>query len=84
MLFDEPTSALDPEMIKGVLDVMLDLAKEGMTMVVVSHEMGFAKAAADRMVFLDEGSIVEITTPQKLFTAPEEERTKQFLGQILH
>jgi len=84
MLFDEPTSALDPEMIKGVLDVMLDLAQEGMTMVVVSHEMGFAKAAADRMVFLDEGSIVEITTPEKLFTAPEKERTQQFLGQILH
>jgi polar amino acid transport system ATP-binding protein len=84
MLFDEPTSALDPEMIKGVLDVMLDLAKEGMTMVVVSHEMGFAKAAADRMVFLDEGSIVEVTTPERLFTAPEEERTQQFLAQILH
>lgn len=83
MLFDEPTSALDPEMIKGVLDVMLDLAMEGMTMVVVSHEMGFAKAAADRMVFLDEGSIVEVTTPEKLFTAPEEERTEQFLSQIL-
>lgn len=83
MLFDEPTSALDPEMIKGVLDVMLDLAMEGMTMVVVSHEMGFAKAAADRMVFLDEGSIVEATTPEKLFTAPEEDRTQQFLSQIL-
>jgi polar amino acid transport system ATP-binding protein len=84
MLFDEPTSALDPEMIKGVLDVMLDLAREGMTMVVVSHEMGFAKAAADRMLLLDEGSIVEVTTPEKLFTAPEEERTRQFLSQILH
>jgi polar amino acid transport system ATP-binding protein len=84
MLFDEPTSALDPEMIKGVLDVMLDLAKEGMTMVVVSHEMGFVRAAADRVVLLDEGSIVEVTTPERLFTAPEEERTRQFLSQILH
>lgn len=84
MLFDEPTSALDPEMIKGVLDVMLDLAQEGMTMVVVSHEMGFAKAAADRMVFLDHGAIVEVTTPEKLFSAPEEERTQRFLDQILH
>jgi len=84
MLFDEPTSALDPEMIKGVLDVMLDLAEEGMTMVVVSHEMGFVRAAADRVALLDEGSIVEITTPEKLFSAPEEERTQQFLGQILH
>ena len=84
MLFDEPTSALDPEMIKGVLDVMLDLAEEGMTMVVVSHEMGFVRAAADRVALLDEGSIVEITTPEKLFSAPEQERTKQFLSQILH
>jgi ABC-type polar amino acid transport system ATPase subunit len=63
---------------------MLDLAREGMTMVVVSHEMGFAKAAADRMVLLDEGSIVEVTTPEMLFTAPEKERTREFLGQILH
>jgi polar amino acid transport system ATP-binding protein len=84
MLFDEPTSALDPEMIKGVLDVMLDLAEEGMTMVVVSHEMGFVRAAADRVALLDRGSIVEITTPEKLFSAPEEERTQQFLSQILH
>jgi polar amino acid transport system ATP-binding protein len=84
MLFDEPTSALDPEMIKGVLDVMLDLAEEGMTMVVVSHEMGFVRAAADRVALLDEGSVVEITTPGKLFSAPEKERTKQFLSQILH
>jgi len=84
MLFDEPTSALDPEMIKGVLDVMLDLAEEGMTMVVVSHEMGFVRAAADRVALLDQGSIVEITTPEKLFSAPEEERTQQFLSQILH
>ncbi len=84
MLFDEPTSALDPEMIKGVLDVMLDLAQEGMTMVVVSHEMGFVRAAADRVILLDEGSIVEETTPHDLFTNPKEERTKQFLSQILH
>lgn len=84
MLFDEPTSALDPEMIKGVLDVMLDLAKEGMTMVVVSHEMGFVKAAADRVIIMDYGSIVEEDTPEELFTAPKEERTRQFLSQILH
>ena len=84
MLFDEPTSALDPEMIREVLDVMLDLAQEGMTMVVVSHEMGFARAAADRMILLDEGCIVEDTTPELLFTAPKHERTKQFLSQILH
>jgi len=84
MLFDEPTSALDPEMIKGVLDVMLDLAREGMTMVVVSHEMGFVRAAADRVALLDHGSLVEVTTPEKLFAAPEEERTKEFLSQILH
>ena len=84
MLFDEPTSALDPEMIKEVLDVMLELANEGMTMVVVSHEMGFAKAAADRMIFLDEGGIVEDTTPEGLFTAPKHERTKLFLSKILH
>lgn len=84
MLFDEPTSALDPEMIKGVLDVMLDLAQEGMTMVVVSHEMGFVRAAADRVALLDHGSLVEVTTPEKLFSAPEEDRTKEFLSQILH
>lgn len=84
MLFDEPTSALDPEMIKGVLDVMLDLAREGMTMVVVSHEMGFVRAAADRIVFMDEGCLVEETTPKGLFTAPKHDRTKQFLSQILH
>jgi len=84
MLFDEPTSALDPEMIKGVLDVMLDLAREGMTMVVVSHEMGFTRAAADRVIIMDNGSIVEEDTPEELFTAPKEERTKQFLSQILH
>jgi polar amino acid transport system ATP-binding protein len=84
MLFDEPTSALDPEMIKEVLDVMLDLAREGMTMVVVSHEMGFVKAAADRIIFMDEGRVVEDTTPEGLFTAPKHERTKLFLSKILH
>jgi polar amino acid transport system ATP-binding protein len=84
MLFDEPTSALDPEMIKEVLDVMLELAAEGMTMVVVSHEMGFVRAAADRVVFMDEGQIVETTTPDLLFTAPQHERTQRFLSQILH
>ena len=83
MLFDEPTSALDPEMIKEVLDVMHDLAKEGMTMVVVSHEMGFARAAADRAVFMDEGKIVEEGTPDKLFSNPSHERTKLFLSKIL-
>lgn len=83
MLFDEPTSALDPEMIKEVLDVMLDLAKEGMTMVVVTHEMGFARAAADEIIFMDEGLIVEHTTPIALFKNPKEERTKLFLSQIL-
>ncbi|OGO05914.1 MAG: peptide ABC transporter ATP-binding protein [Chloroflexi bacterium RBG_13_56_8] len=84
MLFDEPTSALDPEMIKGVLDVMLDLAQEGMTMVVVSHEMGFVRAAADRVIFIDRGLIIEETTPEGLFNAPKMERTRQFLSQILH
>jgi polar amino acid transport system ATP-binding protein len=83
MLFDEPTSALDAEMIKEVLEVMLDLAREGMTMVVVSHEMGFAKAAADRMIFLSEGKIIEEGTPAELFTNAKEERTKAFLDQIL-
>lgn len=83
MLFDEPTSALDPEMIKEVLDVMLDLAKEGMTMLVVSHEMGFAKAAADRVVFMDAGEIVEVGPPADLFSNPKEERTKRFLQHIL-
>ena len=84
MLFDEPTSALDPEMIKEVLDVMLDLAHEGMTMLVVSHEMGFARNAAKRIVFMDQGQIIEITTPELLYTAPQHERTKRFLSQILH
>ena len=84
MLFDEPTSALDPEMIKEVLDVMLVLAKEGMTMVVVSHEMGFARAAADRIAFLDMGQIVEVGTPETFFKNPSEARTRMFLSQILH
>ncbi len=83
MLFDEPTSALDPEMIKEVLDVMLDLAKEGMTMMVVSHEMGFARAAADTVIFMDEGMIVERGTPTDVFDHPKEERTKKFLKHIL-
>ena len=83
MLFDEPTSALDPEMIKEVLDVMLELAREGMTMVVVSHEMGFARAAADRAVFMDGGQIIEEDTPDVLFTNPSHERTKLFLSKIL-
>jgi len=84
MLFDEPTSALDPEMIKEVLDVMLDLAREGMTMVVVSHEMGFARNAADRVIFMDEGHVIEDTTPQGLFDSPREARTREFLSKILH
>jgi polar amino acid transport system ATP-binding protein len=84
MLFDEPTSALDPEMIKEVLDVMLKLAKEGMTMVVVTHEMGFARNAADRIIFMDDGGVVEDTTPNQLFTSPKHERTKMFLSKILH
>jgi polar amino acid transport system ATP-binding protein len=83
MLFDEPTSALDPEMIKEVLDVMLDLAKAGMTMVVVSHEMGFSRAAANRMVFMDGGRIVEIATPEGLYSDPKHERTRLFLSKIL-
>ena len=83
MLFDEPTSALDPEMIKEVLDVMIGLAKSGMTMLVVTHEMGFAKAVADRMYFFDQGLIVETGTPIEIFTNPQEDRTKLFLSQIL-
>ncbi len=83
MLFDEPTSALDPEMIKEVLDVMLDLANDGMTMIVVSHEMGFARAAADKVIFMDNGKIIETGTPSELFDAPKEERTKTFLAHIL-
>jgi len=83
MLFDEPTSALDPEMIKEVLDVMVGLAKSGMTMLVVTHEMGFARAVADRMFFFDQGQIVESGTPEQIFKQPKEERTKLFLSQIL-
>jgi ABC-type polar amino acid transport system ATPase subunit len=83
MLFDEPTSALDPEMIKEVLDVMLDLAKSGMTMVVVTHEMGFARNAADEVIFMDIGAIVERGTPDEFFKSPKEERTRLFLSQIL-
>jgi glutamate transport system ATP-binding protein len=83
MLFDEPTSALDPEMISEVLNVMTTLAKEGMTMIVVTHEMGFARAVADRVVFMSDGRIVEVGTPEHFFTNPEEDRTKLFLSQIL-
>ena len=83
MLFDEPTSALDPELIGEVLDVMLNLARDGMTMVVVTHEIGFARAAADRVVFMDEGRIVEVAPPEELFTHPQHERTKRFLSQVL-
>ncbi|KPJ75136.1 MAG: ABC transporter ATP-binding protein [Deltaproteobacteria bacterium SG8_13] len=83
MLFDEPTSALDPEMIKEVLDVMIDLAREGMTMLVVSHEMGFAKSVADRVLFMDDGQIVEENNPHDFFDNPRHERTKLFLSQIL-
>jgi polar amino acid transport system ATP-binding protein len=84
MLFDEPTSALDPEMIKEVLDVMQDLAQTGMTMVCVSHEMGFARAAANRIIFMDQGLIVEDTTPHDLYDNPQHERTRLFLSKILH
>ena len=84
MLFDEPTSALDPEMIKEVLDVMIDLAKEGMTMIVVTHEMGFAKSVAHRVLFMDYGQIVEGNTPVDFFENPQHDRTKLFLSQILH
>ena len=83
MLFDEPTSALDPEMIKEVLDVMIDLAREGMTMIVVTHEMGFAKSVAHRVLFMDFGQIVEGNTPEEFFENPQHERTKLFLSQIL-
>ena len=83
MLFDEPTSALDPEMIKEVLDVMLSLAKDGMTMLLVTHEMGFARAAADKVVFMDKGEIIETGKPEKMFTNPESERTQDFLNHIL-
>ena len=84
MLFDEPTSALDPEMIKEVLDVMVDLADEGMTMLVVTHEMGFARQVANRVIFMDAGQIIEQNEPQAFFTNPQHERTKLFLSQILH
>ena len=83
MLFDEPTSALDPEMIKEVLDAMIDLARSGMTMIVVTHEMGFARTVADEMVFMDEGRIVEAAPPERFFASPESDRTKLFLSQIL-
>ena len=83
MLFDEPTSALDPEMIKEVLDVMTDLAHEGMTMLLVTHEMGFARAAADKVVFMDSGEIIEMASPEELFTNPKSPRTKSFLDHIL-
>jgi glutamate transport system ATP-binding protein len=83
MLFDEPTSALDPEMIKEVLDVMVDLAERGMTMVVVTHEMGFARTAANRVLFMADGAIVEENTPEQFFTNPQSDRAKDFLGKIL-
>jgi polar amino acid transport system ATP-binding protein len=84
MLFDEPTSALDPEMINEVLDVMVSLAKEGMTMIVVTHEMGFARKVADRVVFMDRGAIVESGEPENFFKNPQNERTRDFLSKILH
>jgi general L-amino acid transport system ATP-binding protein len=84
MLFDEPTSALDPEMVKEVLDTMVQLASEGMTMMVVTHEMGFARQVADRVIFMDQGQIVEMNAPNAFFGAPQHERTKAFLQQILH
>jgi polar amino acid transport system ATP-binding protein len=83
LLFDEPTSALDPEMVREVLDVMLRLREEGMTMIVVSHEMGFARAAADRVVFISDGAVVEDQPPDRFFSAPRHERTRQFLDRIL-
>ena len=84
MLFDEPTSALDPEMVKEVLDTMTSLAQDGMTMIVVTHEMGFARQVADRVVFMDRGEIVEMNAPEAFFSNPQHERTKLFLSQILH
>ncbi len=84
MLFDEPTSALDPEMVKEVLDVMISLAQDGMTMIVVTHEMGFAKSVAHRVLFMDEGEIIEENEPEEFFTNPKNERTQVFLSQILH
>jgi ABC-type polar amino acid transport system ATPase subunit len=84
MLFDEPTSALDPEMVKEVLDTMIELAKGGMTMLCVTHEMGFARSVADRVIFMDKGEIVEQGTPKEFFANPKSERTKLFLSQILN
>ncbi|MNR14056.1 Glutamine transport ATP-binding protein GlnQ [compost metagenome] len=84
MLFDEPTSALDPEMVKEVLDTMVGLANDGMTMLCVTHEMGFARTVADRVIFMDKGEIVEQNEPHAFFDNPQNERTKLFLGQILH
>ena len=84
MLFDEPTSALDPEMVKEVLDTMVGLAEDGMTMLVVTHEMGFARQVANRIVFMDQGQIVEANVPEEFFNHPQHERTKLFLSQILH
>ncbi|MCA1286976.1 amino acid ABC transporter ATP-binding protein [Salipiger bermudensis] len=84
MLFDEPTSALDPELVREVLDTMAELASEGMTMVCVTHEMGFARQVADRVIFMDQGGVVESAPPQEFFDAPKEERTRRFLSQILH
>jgi general L-amino acid transport system ATP-binding protein len=84
MMFDEPTSALDPEMIKEVLDVMIELAHEGMTMIVVTHEMGFAKEVADRIVMMDEGMIIEENKPNDFFSNPKKDRTKYFLSKILN
>ncbi|MFY8156169.1 MAG: amino acid ABC transporter ATP-binding protein, partial [Rhabdaerophilum sp.] len=84
MLFDEPTSALDPEMVKEVLDTMVSLAEEGMTMLCVTHEMGFARQVANRVIFMDQGQIVEINTPDAFFKNPQHERTRLFLSQILH
>jgi len=83
MLFDEPTSALDPEMVKEVLDVMVELALSGMTMLVVTHEMGFARRVADRVIFMDRGEIIEEAPPESFFSSPRSERTRAFLGQIL-
>ncbi|MFA7438066.1 amino acid ABC transporter ATP-binding protein [Castellaniella sp.] len=84
MLFDEPTSALDPEMVKEVLDTMVGLAMEGMTMLCVTHEMGFARQVADRVIFMDKGEIIEMDEPGRFFSAPEHDRTREFLGKILH
>jgi general L-amino acid transport system ATP-binding protein len=84
MLFDEPTSALDPEMVKEVLDVMISLAEEGMTMLCVTHEMGFARQVANRVIFMDQGQIIEQNEPEAFFSAPQHERTRLFLSQILH